>query len=74
MNNTYKNAKHPTIYTLFEEAEEQEEDAASKQASGPKGALDVEFAIHRCALATIPLNSEFSRMCNLQRSCKPNSM
>jgi hypothetical protein len=33
MNNTYKNAKHPTIYTLFEEAEEQEEDAASKQAS-----------------------------------------
>jgi hypothetical protein len=34
MNNTYKNAKHPTICTLFEEAEEQEqEDAASKQAA-----------------------------------------
>jgi hypothetical protein len=45
MNNTYKKPKHPTIYTLFEEAEEQ--GGRRLQASGPKGALDVEFAIHR---------------------------
>ncbi len=35
--------------TQFEEAEEQEKEAVSKQAAQKVRLLDVEFAIHRCA-------------------------